>query len=115
MAKPELGVRRVCASCSSGFYDLQKVPAICPRCGAPQPTEVSKMRRGGGNVTAVAKRSKVAAAAVKVDSDADTEVEAVTDDDEDEEVSEGDPDLDDDDVAPDDIGVSIGKGEHEGG
>ncbi len=32
MAKPELGTKRLCASCSAKFYDLSKDPIICPKC-----------------------------------------------------------------------------------
>ena len=33
MAKPELGSKRQCLSCGAKFYDLNKDPAICPKCG----------------------------------------------------------------------------------
>ncbi|HLN40689.1 MAG TPA: TIGR02300 family protein, partial [Xanthobacteraceae bacterium] len=33
MAKPELGTKRLCASCSAKFYDLNKDPIHCPKCG----------------------------------------------------------------------------------
>ena len=33
MAKPELGTKRLCASCSAKFYDLNKTPITCPKCG----------------------------------------------------------------------------------
>lgn len=45
MAKPELGLKRVCVSCSTKFYDLTKQPAICPRCGTEQPAEQPRLRR----------------------------------------------------------------------
>ncbi|MCW8086180.1 TIGR02300 family protein [Sabulicella glaciei] len=45
MAKPELGLKRVCVSCSTKFYDLTKQPAICPKCGAEQPAEQPRLRR----------------------------------------------------------------------
>ena len=32
MAKPELGTKRLCASCSAKFYDLNKTPIVCPKC-----------------------------------------------------------------------------------
>ena len=35
MTKPELGTKRVCTSCSARYYDLNKPPIICPKCGAP--------------------------------------------------------------------------------
>lgn len=34
MAKPELGTKRVCASCGAKFYDLNKDPISCPKCGS---------------------------------------------------------------------------------
>ena len=34
MANPELGTKRLCASCSAKFYDLNRVPIHCPKCGA---------------------------------------------------------------------------------
>ena len=33
MAKPELGTKRLCASCGAKFYDLNKDPIHCPKCG----------------------------------------------------------------------------------
>lgn len=33
MAKPELGTKRLCASCGAKFYDLNKDPITCPKCG----------------------------------------------------------------------------------
>jgi uncharacterized protein (TIGR02300 family) len=32
VAKPELGTKRLCASCGAKFYDLNKSPIICPKC-----------------------------------------------------------------------------------
>jgi uncharacterized protein (TIGR02300 family) len=32
VAKPELGTKRLCASCGAKFYDLNKVPIHCPKC-----------------------------------------------------------------------------------
>ena len=33
MANPELGTKRLCASCGAKFYDLNKDPIHCPKCG----------------------------------------------------------------------------------
>ncbi|HXF90677.1 MAG TPA: FYDLN acid domain-containing protein [Candidatus Nitrosotenuis sp.] len=33
MVKLEWGTKRTCQSCLSRFYDLQKSPIICPKCG----------------------------------------------------------------------------------
>ena len=32
MAKPELGLKRLCANCGAKFYDLNKDPIVCPKC-----------------------------------------------------------------------------------
>jgi uncharacterized protein (TIGR02300 family) len=34
VAKSELGAKRQCQSCAAKFYDLNKDPIICPKCGA---------------------------------------------------------------------------------
>ena len=34
MPKDEWGVKRVCPSCSTRFYDLRADPMTCPSCGA---------------------------------------------------------------------------------
>jgi uncharacterized protein (TIGR02300 family) len=33
VAKAELGTKRLCGSCSTKFYDLNKDPIVCPKCG----------------------------------------------------------------------------------
>jgi hypothetical protein len=43
MAKPELGTKRTCISDGVRFYDLNKVPAVCPKCGTEQPIEQPRL------------------------------------------------------------------------
>ena len=33
VAKPELGAKRQCQSCGAKFFDLNKDPIVCPKCG----------------------------------------------------------------------------------
>ena len=100
MAKPELGIKRVCVSCSTRFYDLLKVPAVCPKCGTEQPAEQPRARRAGGNVTEDKRPKKVIAPGLE-----DTDVEVETADDEaEEDVLEDTSDLEDDGDA---IGTDI--------
>ncbi len=100
MAKPELGTKRVCVACGAKFYDLQKTPAVCPKCGTEQPAEIPRARRAGGNVVEEKRPKKVAVA-----DDPDVEVEAVEDEAE-EDVLEDAADLEDDaDAIPDEIEV----------
>ena len=32
VAKPELGIKRLCGNCGAKFYDLNKDPIVCPKC-----------------------------------------------------------------------------------
>jgi uncharacterized protein (TIGR02300 family) len=45
MGRQELGSKCACASCAERFYDLNRVPAICPKCGAEQPPEKPRVAR----------------------------------------------------------------------
>ena len=45
MAKPELGTKRLCASCGAKFYDLNKDPIMCPKCGTVYEVAVAASRR----------------------------------------------------------------------
>jgi uncharacterized protein (TIGR02300 family) len=72
MAKIELGIKRVCVSCGARFYDLNKQPAVCPKCATEQPTDQPRPRRTGGNVIEEKRRPKV----VPVPGLEDAEVEA---------------------------------------
>ncbi len=33
MTKPELGTKRLCPSCGAKYYDLNRDPITCPKCG----------------------------------------------------------------------------------
>jgi uncharacterized protein (TIGR02300 family) len=108
MAKPELGMKRVCVSCGTKFYDLQKSPAVCPKCGTEQPADVPRTRRPGGNVVED-KRKKPPVA-----DDADVDVEPAEADEADEDVLEDASDLEDDaDAIPDEIEVDPEADEQE--
>ncbi len=101
MAKPELGVKRICLSCAAKFYDLEQDPIVCPSCGAPfDPEAAVKLKRG----RSAANDDKLAEAKVaeKADSDEDSDDDSDDDDlvldDDDEDILEDTSDLDDDDV-----------------
>jgi uncharacterized protein (TIGR02300 family) len=109
MAKPELGTKRVCVSCSTRFYDLTKSPAVCPKCGTEQPIEQPRPRRTGGNVVEDKRPKKP----VPATEDVDVEVEGVEDVEE-EDVLEAADDLEDDaDAISGDIEVESDTDEHE--
>lgn len=33
VARPELGTKHTCTSCGTRFYDLNRSPFVCPKCG----------------------------------------------------------------------------------
>ena len=45
VGRPELGTKCACASCAERFYDLNRSPAICPKCGATQPPVAARTSR----------------------------------------------------------------------
>ena len=46
MAKPEWGIKRICQSCGTRFYDLRRSPIQCPKCGTVfDPDVLVKARR----------------------------------------------------------------------
>ena len=100
MVKPELGTKRVCVSCNARFYDLQKTPAVCPKCGTEQPADQPRARRAGGNVVEDKRPKKPPVA-----DDVDVEVEPAEEETE-EDVLEDASELEDDaDAIPEEIEV----------
>jgi uncharacterized protein (TIGR02300 family) len=96
MAKPELGLKRVCVSCGTKFYDLTRAPAICPKCGTEQPAEQPRLKRAAPPPD---ERVKKRAAVAEVDAEEGVEVDADADDEtiEDaEELEDADEELGDD-------------------
>jgi uncharacterized protein (TIGR02300 family) len=46
LANPDLGAKQICPNCQSKFYDLNRRPAVCPKCGEQfDPEEALKSRR----------------------------------------------------------------------
>src|SRR5579885_212146 len=46
MAKPEWGTKRICPNCGARYYDLQREPIVCPKCGTDfDPEALLKTRR----------------------------------------------------------------------
>jgi uncharacterized protein (TIGR02300 family) len=53
LANPELGAKQICPHCQAKFYDLNKRPAHCPKCGTEfDPDEAIRNRRVRARTTA---------------------------------------------------------------
>lgn len=110
MAKPELGIKRVCVSCSARFYDLTRLPAVCPKCGTEQPLEQPRPRR-----SAVLPEDRRPKKVVPELDDQDQEAESGEEETEEDDVMEDTADLDDDaDTIGSDIEVDSDNDENEG-
>ena len=61
MAKQELGMKRLCASCGAKFYDLGKTPIVCPKCGTTYdvPVVTARARPDAAAARAAAARDPV--------------------------------------------------------
>lgn len=47
MSKAEWGLKRVCPSCNTRYYDMKKNPPVCPTCGTIfDPENLVRSRRG---------------------------------------------------------------------
>lgn len=108
MAKPELGNKHTCVSCSARFFDLGKVPVVCPKCGTEQPIEPPKLKRSVPLPEEIKKPVKPAAKP-----DDDVEADDVDDAVEDDILSDADDLEDDDDTIETEIEVERDTDENE--
>ncbi len=96
MAKREWGAKHTCVSCGVKFYDLQRNPITCPKCGTE--VEVATARPSRRRAPAQPEEAPPAAPEATVAEAAD---EAADDDDTDELIDDIDTDDDDDDLVED--------------
>ena len=74
VAKPELGTKRLCAGCGAKFYDLNKDPITCPKCGTVFEVAVPVSRGRGEAASAAAAAAAAAAASRAPAKEAETEL-----------------------------------------
>lgn len=103
------GLKRICMSCSTRFYDLNKRPVLCPNCDTEFTGEVKiKARRGRLAANDVADDAEVEdvaeTAEVEEEEEADAEAETVSlEEVEVEDTDEDDLTIDEDDLDDDDL------------
>ena len=111
MMKPNLGIKRTCLSCEVRFFDLNKNPAICPKCGDKYKIPTTRAKRASppeqkasvkdtADADGLTEDAKVEGIAPEIDeSDVDKEtdeLEAELEDDLDESLMENASELDED-------------------
>ena len=102
VAKAELGVKLTCENCETRFYDLNKIPGVCPKCGTTntRPVIFKASRRTGD---AVLPKKDEAPAKPK---DELVDIDSPSDDTSTDDIIEDTSDLGDDDV---DVEVVVTK------
>lgn len=122
MTNPEWGTKHTCQSCGVKYYDLNRNPIACPKCGtAFNPDALLRSRRSRPAAPVKAAAAAVASQAPEVDAEADGDEEDLKvaaldgdakleepaeDDDEDDELIE-----DTSELAEDDVGVEVTIGD----
>ena len=91
MVKPELGTKRTCPECAVKFYDLLKVPIVCPMC---EFTFVAEPLLPSKNGPAPKPKEVAEPKAVVEEDDDEDDIEVIS-------LEEVDEDDDDDAVDPD--------------
>jgi uncharacterized protein (TIGR02300 family) len=67
VVKASWGTKRTCQNCAARFYDLNKSPIKCPKCGREHDREdFVKVRRGRATAATTAAAAAAAAAAAKL-------------------------------------------------
>lgn len=118
MVKTEWGEKRECAGCGARFYDLGRVPIVCPKCDEVFTPEATKLTRAEARAKAKAeaeekskaedaKATAAAAVSAEVDDDEAALLEAAG--------IGSEADDDDDDDEEEDAGLIEGGFDIEGG
>lgn len=106
MVKAAWGAKRTCHGCGARFYDLNKNPIVCPKCGHQHDTDdFVKARRARSSALPAAEAAKKAPPPKKapIDGVPDDEIPAVGDDEADDDALEDTDDL----AENDDLDVAI--------
>lgn len=87
------GQKRRCAACGAAFYDLERTPISCPKCGVEYESAVllrsdGRTRKKRGQPAEPAPPATVAKPAADADEAADSEVEHVLEPEDDDEAAD---------------------------
>jgi uncharacterized protein (TIGR02300 family) len=93
MGRPELGTKCACVSCAERFYDLNRVPATCPKCGAEQPPEKLRVFRPTRSAVEFRRQPRQP---VPVVAEEDVEPVSTSDAEDEEDAPEADEEIDED-------------------
>jgi uncharacterized protein (TIGR02300 family) len=82
MVMPEFGCKCVCVSCAARFYDMTRVPAICPKCQTAQPPPKPRAAYPASRAAPRTRQPMPVAAVIPAEAESDAELpEEVEEDD----------------------------------
>ncbi len=106
MGKVELGEKLTCSSCGARYYDLNKAPAECPKCGTEnERPKTFRTKRADTTPKPVKKAPEPKKKEAEDDEDIEDIDDIETDDDDDDDLIDDDEDLDEDDDVDSVIGA----------
>ena len=82
MSKLEWGIKRVCPSCSIKYYDFNKTPIICPKCGFEFDPDLLLKSRKGRSIASKIESDTVSNDTKKEEETLDQEINSLENDDE---------------------------------
>jgi uncharacterized protein (TIGR02300 family) len=102
MGRPELGTKCTCAGCAERFYDLNRSPIVCPKCGAEQPPEKPRVLRPARSAFGTRYQTRQPVPVASADDDVEAVTTSEAEDDEDVADPEDEADIDADiEIEPD--------------
>jgi predicted RNA-binding Zn-ribbon protein involved in translation (DUF1610 family) len=106
LGKVELGEKLTCSSCGARYYDLNKAPAECPKCGTEnERPKTFRTKRADTTPKPVKKAPEPKKKEAEDDEDIEDIDDIETDDDDDDDLIDDDEDLDEDDDVDSVIGA----------
>ncbi len=97
MGKVDLGEKLTCSSCGARYYDLNKTPAECPKCGTENERPKTFKTKRADTAPKPAKKTPEPTKDKDEDADDLDDIEDIEDDDDDDDLLDDDDDMDEDD------------------
>ncbi|MAJ14639.1 MAG: TIGR02300 family protein [SAR116 cluster bacterium] len=98
MSKPEWGIKRVCPSCGTKYYDFNKNPIICPKCEFEFDPDLLLKSRKGRSIATKTEEPQVSSDAKKEDKTLEDDINSLENEEEILEIDENQEELEEPDL-----------------
>ena len=98
MSKPEWGIKRVCPSCGTKYYDFNKNPIICPKCEFEFDPDLLLKSRKGRSIATKTEEPQVSSDAKKEDKTLEDDINSLENEEEILEIDENQEELEETDL-----------------